>query len=58
MYEEIKIEKVDGYCSLCEEYAKNSTNPTKIAIMSCEWACARGEVLRRVANLITHKLVK
>lgn len=59
MYEEIKIEKVDGYCSLCEDYAKkNSTNPTKIAIMSCEGACARGEVSRRAANLITHKLAK
>lgn len=59
MYEEIKIEKVEGYCGLCEDYAKkNLTNPTKIAIMSCEGACARGEVSRRAANLITHKLAK
>lgn len=59
MFEEIKIEKVEGYCQLCEDYAKrNSTNPTKIAIMSCEGACARGEVSRRAANLITHKLAK
>lgn len=59
MYEEIKIEKVENYCSLCEDYAKeNMTNPTKIAIMSCEGACARGEVSRRAANLISHKIAK
>lgn len=57
MYEEVKIEKVEGYCKLCEDYAqKNMTNPAKAAIMSCEGACARGEVSRRAANLIAHKL--
>ncbi|WP_297425581.1 putative zinc-binding protein [Clostridium sp.] len=59
MYEEIKIEKVEEYCGLCEDYAKkNLTNPTKIAIISCEGACARGEVSRRAANLISHKIAK
>jgi len=57
MYEEIKIAKVDGYCDRCEGYAqKNMTTPTKIAIMSCEGGCSRGEVSRRAANLIAHKL--
>jgi uncharacterized metal-binding protein len=59
MYEEIKIEKMDGYCSYCEDYAKkHMTVPAKIAVMSCEGACARGEVSRRVANLICHKMAK
>jgi len=59
MFEEIKIEKVDGYCSYCEDYAKEHlTTPTKIAIMSCEGACSRGEVSRRAANLISHELAK
>lgn len=59
VHEEIKIEKVEGYCGLCEDYAsKNLTSPTKIAIMSCEGACARGEVSRRAANLISHKIAK
>lgn len=41
------------------DYAKkNSTNLTKIAIISCEGACARGEVSRRAANLISHKIAK
>ncbi|HEX2927178.1 MAG TPA: putative zinc-binding protein [Ruminiclostridium sp.] len=57
MFEEVKIEKVEGYCKLCEDYAKkNTANPAKAAIMSCEGACARGEVSRRAANLIAHKL--
>lgn len=58
-YETIQIKKIDGACGLCEEYsAKNSTNPPKIAILSCEGACARGEVSRRAANLIAHQLAK
>ena len=56
-YETIKIKKVEGACGLCEEYSeKNSNTPPKIAILSCEGACSRGEVSRRAANLIAHKL--
>ncbi len=58
-YETIQISKIEGACGLCEEYSeKNSTTPPKIAILSCEGACARGEVSRRAANLIAHTLVK
>ena len=57
MYEEIKIRKVDGSCQMCEDYAQmHTTTPTKVAIMSCEGACARGEVSRRAANLIAHRI--
>lgn len=56
-YETIQIRKIEGVCGLCEEYSeKNSTNPSKIAILSCEGACARGEVSRRAANLVGHSL--
>ena len=59
MFEEVRIEKIDGYCSYCEDYSKKHlTTPTKIAVMSCEGACSRGEVSRRVANLISHKIAK
>jgi uncharacterized metal-binding protein len=59
MYEEVRIEKIEGYCSYCEDYAKEHlTTPTKIAILSCEGACARGEVSRRAANIIAHKIAK
>ena len=30
MYEETKIEKVDGYCGKCEEYAKKEKQHTII----------------------------
>jgi uncharacterized metal-binding protein len=59
MYEEVKIEKINEECSYCEDYVKeNLTTPTKIAILSCEGACARGEVSRRAANMIAHTIAK
>jgi uncharacterized metal-binding protein len=58
-YETVKIAKVTGGCSLCEDYAtKNSTNPPKIAVMACEGACTRGEVARRAANMVAHRLAR
>lgn len=58
-YETIQIRKIEGVCGLCEEYSeKNSTTPPKVAILSCEGACARGEVSRRAANLIAHTAAK
>jgi uncharacterized metal-binding protein len=58
-YETIKIAKVTGKCPACEDYAaKNSTTPPKIAVMACEGACARGEVARRAANLVAHRLAR
>lgn len=58
-YETIKIEKVKQTCPACEEYAeKYSTEPSRIAIMACEGACAKGEVARIAANLVAHKLAR
>lgn len=58
-YENISIAKVTGKCPACEEYAaRNSTTPPKIAVMACEGACARGEVARRAANLVAHRLAR
>ena len=58
-YETVKIEKVTGKCPACEDYAEiNSTSPPKIAVMACEGACARGEVARRAANLVAHRLAR
>jgi uncharacterized OsmC-like protein/uncharacterized metal-binding protein len=56
-FETAKIAKVTGKCPACEDYAeKNSTTPPKIAVMACEGACARGEVARRAANMVAHRL--
>jgi uncharacterized metal-binding protein len=57
--EKVKIEKVTGKCPSCEDYAeKNSTTPPKIVVMACEGACSRGEVARRAANLVAHRLAR
>jgi uncharacterized metal-binding protein len=58
-YETVKIAKVTGKCPACEDYAeKNSTTPPKIAVMACEGACSRGEVARRAANMVAHRLAR
>ncbi|GAB6285033.1 MAG: hypothetical protein STSR0009_12340 [Methanoregula sp.] len=58
-YEIAKITKVTGKCPACEEYAeKNATTPPKIAVMACEGACAKGEVARRAANMVAHRLAR
>lgn len=57
--ETIAIRKVTGKCPACENYAdRNSTTPPKIAVMACEGACARGEVARRAANMVAHRLAR
>ena len=58
-YETIRIANVTGKCPACEDYAeKNSTTPAKIAVMACEGACSRGEVARRAANMVAHRLAR
>lgn len=58
-YEIAKITKVTEKCPACEEYAeKNATTPPKIAVMACEGACAKGEVARRAANMVAHRLAR
>lgn len=57
MDEIVKIEVMEDSCYVCEDYSKlHTTNPPKIAIISCEGACARGEISRLAANLIAHEL--
>jgi len=57
--ETIQIAKVTGVCPACEDYAeRNSTVLPKIAVMACEGACARGEVARRAANMVAHRLAR
>lgn len=58
-YKIAKIAKVTGKCPACEEYAEmNTTNPSKIAVMACKGACAKGEVARRAANMVAHHLAR
>lgn len=54
-YETISIEKTKSFCPLCEDYSERHASKP-IAIMSCEGSCLRGEIARRAANLVCHKL--
>ncbi|MFA6110483.1 MAG: putative zinc-binding protein [Candidatus Latescibacterota bacterium] len=50
-FEIIHLEKTKKSCSLCEDFASaKAAKDELIAVMSCEGACLRGEVSRRVAN--------
>ncbi len=55
----IQVRLTDQRCELGDAYAqKHWTIPPKIAVLSCEGMCLRGEVARRAANLIAHELNK
>lgn len=53
--ETIQLETTNRVCPVCERYAAaHSTKP--VVVMSCEGACLRGEVARRAANMLCHRL--
>ena len=43
-YETVKILKTDNTCKNCEDYSK-AQKGKPVAVVSCEGACLRGEVL-------------
>lgn len=52
-FEIIHLEKTKKVCGLCESFSTSkSTIKNLLAVLSCEGACLRGEVSRRVANKI------
>lgn len=52
-FEVVNIERTNNVCSLCEDFAeKQLKDEIPYSILSCEGACLRGEVSRRVANNI------
>jgi uncharacterized metal-binding protein len=55
-YELIHLEKTKVVCGLCESFSTaKAEQKNLIAVMSCEGACLRGEVSRRVANELCFK---
>ena len=49
-YEIIHLEKTKKVCGLCEKFSTAKTEQNNlVAVMSCEGACLRGEISRRVA---------
>jgi uncharacterized metal-binding protein len=55
-YETAKIPKTKNVCPMCDDYA-NQQVVKPVVVMCCEGACLRGEIARRAANLICHKLI-
>lgn len=54
-YTILNIKKTKNSCSLCEDYVKlNRQKPVVVA--SCEGACLRGEISRKVANQLCHTI--
>ncbi|CAG0990128.1 hypothetical protein ANRL3_02716 [Anaerolineae bacterium] len=57
MADTIQVRLTDQRCELGDGYArKYLTTPPRVAVLSCEGMCLRGEVARRAANLIAHEL--
>lgn len=57
MTDTIQVRLTNQRCELGDAYAQRHwTTPPKIAVLSCEGMCLRGEVARRAANLIAHEL--
>ena len=57
MTQTIQVKLTDQRCELGDAYAqKHLTTPPKVAVLSCEGMCLRGEIARRAANLIAHEL--
>lgn len=55
-YTTLNIRKTKNSCSLCEDYvSENRQKPVVVA--SCEGACLRGEISRKVANQLCHNIV-
>lgn len=53
-YESVKMEKLGKVIG--DYIEKHSTDPPKIAVISCEGSCARGDIARKAANLVAHNL--
>ncbi len=57
MTDTIQVKLTEQRCELGDSYAqKHMTTPPKVAVLSCEGMCLRGEVARRAANLLSHQL--
>lgn len=53
----ITFEDAPFCCPLAKSYVvKHMATPPKVAVISCEGSCLRGEIARRAANVIAYKV--
>ena len=55
-YTVLNIRKTKNSCSLCEDYVQKNRQK-QVVVASCEGACLRGEISRKVANHLCHTIV-
>ena len=48
----VQVDGVKGICPAGEAWAEQKIHQQKIPVLACESACIRGDIARRVANLV------
>jgi uncharacterized metal-binding protein len=51
----LQVDGVKGVCSAAEGWAEDKILQKKIPVLACESACIRGDIARRVANLVARE---
>src|SRR5512134_1412928 len=51
----LQVDGVKGVCPAAEAWAEDKILQKKIPVLACESACIRGDIARRVANLVARE---
>ena len=51
----LQVDGVKGVCPAAEAWAEDKILQKKIPVLACESACIRGDIARRVANLVARQ---
>ena len=51
----LQVDGVKGVCPAAEAWAEEQIQQKKIPVLACESACIRGDIARRVANLVARE---
>ena len=54
-YFTLQVDGVKGVCPAAEAWAEDKILQKKIPVLACESACIRGDIARRVANLVARE---
>ena len=52
----LQVDGVKGVCPAAEAWAEDKILQKKIPVLACESACIRGDIARRVANLVAKEV--
>jgi uncharacterized metal-binding protein len=51
----LQVDGVKGVCPAAEAWAEEQIHQKKMPVLACESACIRGDIARRVANLVARE---